>query len=74
MVQSCKYHISLISSPHLIRLGEYIKGTNIDCQGTLCNNDGVQNIEAATVKPHPGYRPAPDWKNDICLLGTIINR
>ena len=55
--------------PHVVRLGEYIKGTNIDCQGTLCNKDGVQNNEVKKVTPHPEYKPAPDWKNDICLLG-----
>ena len=55
--------------PHFVRLGEYIKGTTIDCQGKLCNEDGAQNIEVKKVIPHPEYRPAPDWKNDICLLG-----
>ena len=53
----------------MVKLGEYIKGTTIDCEGKLCNEDGVQNIEVVTVIPHPGYKPAPDWMNDICLLG-----
>ena len=62
----------LISSPHLVRLGEYNKRETIDCQGKLCNEEGVQNIEVGKVKPHPGYKPAPDWMNDICLLGLKI--
>ena len=53
----------------MVRLGEYIKGIGIDCQGKLCNKDGAQNIEVKKVIPHPEYKPAPDWKNDICLLG-----
>ena len=55
-----------------MRLGEYIRGTKVDCQGTLCNSDGVQNIEVGKVKPHPGYKPAPNWMNDICLLGLKL--
>ena len=58
----------LIYSPHLVRLGEYIKGTNIDCEGKLCNEDGVQNIDVLKATAHPEYKPAPDWMNDICLL------
>ena len=61
--------ILVILRPHVVRLGEYIKGRIIDCQGKLCNKDGTQNIEVRKVLPHPGYKPAPDWKNDICLLG-----
>ena len=51
-----------------MRLGEYIKGTNIDCEGKLCNEDGVQNIDVLKATAHPEYKPAPDWMNDICLL------